>query len=123
LTVTRLRVSLPLTFSALVPRRLAVAAARFPLGRIPGLPIAVRLASISLVTVEVAIDRVGTVRRWCALRTGRLTIGNEWVVAIIPSIASAANSRSLFTGLLTIVGTIVNGTLRALAKFRACGLR
>jgi hypothetical protein len=62
LTVAHLRVSLPLTFSALFPRRLVVPTPRFPLCRVPGLPIAVSLASISLIAIEVALGRLGTVR-------------------------------------------------------------
>ena len=121
LTVACLRLSLPLTFSALVPRLLAVSTARFPLRRIPALPITVRLASISLVAVEVAICRVDTVRR-CAIRRARLTIRHGLVVTIVPGIAGPASGRSRFSRLLTIVGTVASGLLRVLAKFQACGL-
>ena len=96
---------------------------RFALRRVPGLPIAVSLASISLIAVEVALGRLGTVRNWCALGKGRLTLGYGCVVTIVPIIASTACCRPMFTGLLTIIGTAANTALGALAKLQARGLR
>ena len=112
-----------MTFSALVPRRLVVPTTRFALRRVPGLPIAVSLASISLIAVEVALGRLGTVRNWCALGKGRLTLGYGCVLTIVPIIASTACCRPMFTGLLTIIGTAASTALGALAKLQARGLR
>ena len=112
-----------MTLSALVPRRLVVPTTRFPLRRVPGLPIAVSLASISLIAVEVALGRLGTVRNWCTLGKGRLTVGYGCVVTIVPIIASTACCRPVFAGLLTVIGTAANAALGALAKFQARGLR
>jgi hypothetical protein len=123
LTVAHLRVSLTLSFSALFPRWLIVATPRFPLCRVAGLPIAVSLASISLIAVEVALGRLGTVRNWCTLGKGRLTVGYGCVVTIVPIIASTACCRPVFAGLLTVIGTAANAELGALAKFQARGLR
>ena len=120
LTVTRLRVSLP--FSGLIPRRLAVPAARIPLRGVPGLPIAVCLSSISLVAVEVAIARLGTVRGRCALYTQGLTIGYWCVVPVVPRIANTISRRWRLLA-LTIASPAVNGALGAFAKFRTRGLR
>ena len=87
------------------------------------MPVAIALASISLIAVDVTLALVGTVRSWRALRAGRLTIGYGCVVAIAPLIASTAGGRPRFTGLLTVVGTGVSGALGALAKFQARGRR
>jgi len=123
LTVAHLRVSLPLTFSALVPRWLVVSTPRFPLRCVPGLPIAVTLASISLIAVEVPLGRFATVGNWCALGQGRLTVRYGCVVTMLPIITSTACCRPMFTGVLTVIGTAANTALRALAKFQARGLR
>ena len=112
-----------MTFSALFPRRLVVPTPRFPLCRVPGLPVAVSLASISLNAVEVALGRLGTVRNWCALGQGRLMVRYGCVVTMLPIITSTACYRPMFTGVLTVIGTAANTALSALAKFQARGLR